>query len=146
MRQFLNIKNEEVKPMRSKITTLAIALFIFTAIATIPVFSDAETFTGYLADNLCIESGTAADGANMRTNPEDHTVMCALMEPCIKSGYAVMVKNGSGGFDVYKLDRKGNKMAVKYLENLHKQKDIYVAVTGTLEGDTIQVSEIKDAM
>ena len=41
--------------------------------------------------------------------------MCALMEPCIDSGYSVLVKNESGGFDAYKLDRKGNRMAVEFL-------------------------------
>jgi hypothetical protein len=82
----------------------------------------------------------------MKTNPEDHTVMCALMKPCIDSGYAVMVKNGSGEFDVYKLDKRGNKKAEDFIRNLNREADIYVHVVGTLKGDTIRVSEIKDAL
>jgi hypothetical protein len=133
--------------MRHKITIVAIAIFILAALGAVSLYAGAnETFTGYLADNLCIESGTAADGANMRTNPEDHTVKCALMKPCVESGYAVMVKNGSGEFDVYKLDKKGNKKAVAFFENLHREADLYVHVTGTLKGDTIKVTDIKDAL
>jgi len=133
--------------MKHKITIVAFAVIILAALGTISLYAGAgETFTGYLADNLCLESGTAADGANMRTNPEDHTVMCALMKPCIDSGYSVMVKNGSGGFDNYMLDKKGNKKAVEFIQNLHREDDIYVHVMGTLKGDTIKVTEIKDAL
>ena len=82
----------------------------------------------------------------MKTNPEDHTVMCALMEPCIDSGFAVLVENGMGEFDVYKLDRKGNKMAVEFLEGLDREDDIYVQITGSLRAGRIRVQEINDAM
>ena len=132
--------------MRHKITIVAITIFILAALGAASLYAGNETFTGYLADNLCIESGTAADGANMRTNPENHTVMCSLLNPCVESGYAVMVKNGSGGFDIYKLDKRGNKKAVEFTKNLDREADIYVQVVGSLKGDTIKVTEIKDAL
>ncbi len=133
--------------MKHKITIVAVAILILAALGAVSLYAGMdETFTGYLADNLCIESGTAADGANMRTNPEDHTVMCALMKPCIESGYAVMVKNGMGEFDVYKLDRRGNKKAEDFIRSLHREADIYVNVVGTLRGDTLRVKEITDAL
>jgi hypothetical protein len=132
--------------MKRKISVIAAAILFLTMMAAASAFAADETFTGYLADNLCIGSGTAADDANMKTNPEDHTVMCALMKPCVNSGYAVMVKDGSGGFNVYKLDKKGNKMAVKYLKSLGEGDNIYVNVIGTRMGDTITVKEITKAM
>ena len=133
--------------MKHKITIVAVAVFILAALAAISLSAGTgETFTGYLADNLCIDSGFAADGADMKNNPEKHTVMCALMKPCIESGYSVMVKNGSGGFDTYMLDKKGNKKAVEFIKNLHREDNIYVHVTGTLKGDTLKVAEIKDAL
>jgi hypothetical protein len=132
--------------MRHKITIVTIAIFILAALGAAYLYAGNETFTGYLADNLCIDMGKAADGANMKTNPEDHTVMCALMKPCVESGYAIMVKDGSGGFDIYKLDKKGNKKAEEYIRNLHREDNIYVHVTGTLKGDTLRVTEIKDAL
>jgi hypothetical protein len=133
--------------MKHKLTIISVAVLILAALAAVSLYAGSgQKFTGYLADNLCIESGTAADGANMRTNPEDHTVMCALMKPCIESGYAVMVKNGSGGFDSYMLDKRGNKKAEAFIRELNREDNIYVHVTGTLKGDTIKVSDIKDAL
>jgi hypothetical protein len=133
--------------MKRKITIIAAALFILTAVGALSLFAGgSESFTGYLADNLCIDNGFAADGANMKSNPEDHTVMCALMKPCIDSGYAVLVDDGSGGFDAYKLDKRGNKKAEDFIRNLNREDNIYVHVTGTLRGDTLRVSEIKDAL
>jgi hypothetical protein len=140
-----NVK--EAYTMKQKITIVAVAVFILAVLGGFSLYAgSSQTFTGYLADNLCIEGGTAADGANMKTNPEDHTVMCALMKPCIESGYSVLVKNGSGGFDTYMLDKRGNKKAVEFLKDLHREDDIYVHVMGTLKGDTIKVTEIKDAL
>lgn len=132
--------------MKQKLVVLAAALFILTALSAAFLFAGNEEFTGYLADNRCIDKGVSADGANMKTNPEDHTVMCALMQPCIDSGFAVMVKNGSGEFDVYKLDKKGNKMAVEFLEELDRGDDINVQITGSLKAGRIMVKEINDAM
>jgi hypothetical protein len=102
--------------MKKKFIVITAALFIITALSAAFLFAGNEMFTGYLADNLCIDHGVAADGANMKTNPEDHTVHCALIEPCIDSGFAVMVKNGSGEF------------------------------TGSLKAGRIRVKEINDAM
>lgn len=133
--------------MKHKITIVAVAILILAALGAVSLYAGMnETFTGYLADNLCIENGTAPDGANMRTNPEDHTVMCALMKPCIESGYSVLVKNGMGEFDAYKLDRKGNKKAEDFIRSLNREADIYVNVVGTLRGDTLRVREITDAL
>lgn len=132
--------------MRKKITGAAIVLFLFTALTAVSVSAGNRTLNGYLADNLCIRSGFAADGANMGINPEDHTVACALMKPCIDSGYAVMVRNGSGGFDVYRLDQRGNRLAVDFLRNLDREADISVRATGNLRGDTLRVHSIEDAL
>ena len=133
--------------MKQKTKIIAVAVFILAVLAVGSLYAGSgEKFTGYLADNLCIESGTSADGADMRMNPEGHTVMCALMKPCIESGYSVLVKNGSGGFDAYMLDKRGNKKALEFLNNLNREDDIYVHVMGTLKGDTIKVTEIKDAL
>jgi hypothetical protein len=132
--------------MKQKLVVLTMAVFIITALSAAFLFAGNKEFTGYLADNLCIDNGFAADGANMKTNPENHTVMCALMEPCIDSGFALLVENGMGEFDVYKLDSKGNKMAVEFLEGLDRKDNIYVQITGSLRAGRIRVQEINDAM
>ena len=132
--------------MKHKLIVITATVFIISALSAALLFAGSEEFTGYLADNLCIDKGVAADGANMKTNPEDHTVMCALMEPCIDSGFAVMVRIGSGEYDIYKLDRKGNKLAVEFLEELDREADLLVTVTGSLRDGRIRVKEISDAM
>jgi hypothetical protein len=104
----------------------------------------ADTYTGYLADIKCVEKGTAADGANMSTNPEDHTVMCALMKPCIRSGYTLLVKNASGTYDSFPLDKRGNKMAVEYLRSTKKMDNILVNINGSMAGGNIQVESIEE--
>ena len=37
------------------------------------------------------------DGANMKTNPENHSVMCALMPPCIASNYSIITNTAAKG-------------------------------------------------
>jgi len=123
----------------------AFVVVVFSTMISAAAATGAQTYTGYMADILCVDSGTAADGANMATNPENHTVMCALMKPCIKSGYTLLVKNSSGSFDSLPLDKKGNKLAVKYLKNTDKTDNIYVNITGTMMNNMIQVDGITDA-
>ena len=133
--------------MKQKISLIMVAfvfVMFFSMFSAVAV-QGAQTYIGYLADILCVDSGTAADGANMAMNPQDHTVMCALMKPCIKSGYTLLVKNPSGGFDSLPLNKKGNKLAVKYLKNTDKTDNIYVTITGTMMDNMIQVDGITDA-
>ena len=105
--------------MKQKFSLFMVALVVvmFSSMISAVGAQGAQTYTGYLADILCVDSGTSADGANMATNPEGHTVMCALMKPCIESGYTLLIKNSSGEFDSLPLNKKGNKLAVKYLKN-----------------------------
>jgi hypothetical protein len=67
------------------------------------------------------------------------------MKPCIESGYTLLVKNSSGNFDSLALDKKGNKLAVKYLKKTDKTDNIHVTITGTVMDNMIQVDRITDA-
>jgi hypothetical protein len=133
--------------MRQKLTVLAVASLLFTAFVVVSLVADtgSKTYTGYLADNLCVRSGIAADGANMATNPEKHTVACALMKPCVASGYTLLMKNPSGKFDSYPLDDKGNTLAVSYLKKTKKTDNILVTISGTMKDNMLQVKSIEDA-
>jgi hypothetical protein len=134
--------------MRRKIYILAITFILFTGLSLVSAFADdgSHTHTGILVDILCFDSGFAADGADMANNPEDHTVMCALMKPCISSGYTLLVQNSSGSYESFPLDAKGNKMVVKYLKKTKKKDNTLVHIKGTLKGNTIQAETIMDAM
>ena len=133
--------------MKKNFLKIGLVLAALLLIAAVPVFAHDGTWTGVVADILCIDEGFAFDGADMAKNPEKHTTKCALMKPCIDSGYAVLVENSSGGFNVYPLNAKGNKLALDYFENTGKKDDHVLTVTGTLLSDeTIEVKRLKEAM
>ena len=59
--------------MKRKFSLIMIVfvVFMFSSMISAVAVQGAQTYTGYLADILCVDGGTAADGANMETNPED---------------------------------------------------------------------------
>ena len=55
--------------------------------------------TAFLVDRLCIAQPGffAADGANVSSQPERHTVGCAVMPVFIASGFALMTNAAPAG-------------------------------------------------
>ena len=92
--------------------------------------------TGYLIDNACSARAATDNGAEKVKN---HTVKCALMPSCAKSGYAVFADG-----KLYKLDEEGNKKAGDILKNTKADKALQVAVEGTVDGDMLTVSKISE--
>jgi type 1 fimbria pilin len=90
--------------------------------------------TGYVIDNACSARAAGENGAEKVKN---HTVKCAMMPPCAKSGYAVFADG-----KLYKLDEEGNKKAADILKNTKAEKGVQVAVEGTLDGDILKVTKI----
>ena len=93
--------------------------------------------TGYIIDNAC--AAGRATGDNAAEKVKNHTVKCAMMPNCAKSGYAVFADD-----KLYKLDEEGNKKAAEILKNTKSEKSVQVAIEGTVEGDTLKVSSIKE--
>lgn len=91
--------------------------------------------TGYLIDNAC-----AAKNAGDADKIKGHSKGCALMPPCVKSGYSVY----SDG-KLYKLDKSGNTKAEALLNSSKNDKGIQVTVEGDLDKDTIKVKSISEA-
>jgi hypothetical protein len=85
----------------------------------------AETWNGTLTDVMC----KAKDIAN-------HTKSCAL--GCSKTGFGVVLSDGK----FVKFDESGNAKALAALKATSKEKDLKVKVSGKLDGDVIQVSEL----
>lgn len=94
------------------------------------------TITGYLVDNAC---GSHHPGD--KEFGKDHTVSCAKMESCEKSGYAV---NGDG--KQYKFDAAGNELAASLLDSTKSTKGLKVKVEGTVDGDTIKVTKLTEVV
>ena len=60
------------------------------------------------------------------------------MAACIKSGYSLILADNK----VRKFDPKGNEQALAFIKATDKDKALRVAVTGTVEGQTITVKSI----
>jgi hypothetical protein len=122
--------------MRVHVRTLAIAsLLLLSLLSTVPALADKkadkksssqQTFTGVVSDSMC--------GAK-HMMPGD-AVGCA--HACLKQGskYALVV-----GDKVYTLETS-DKSATDVLDKLIGQK---AKISGTVEGDTIQVSSVSGA-
>lgn len=77
--------------------------------------------------------------------PDKDTKMCLNMKKCEASGYGVAVKQSNGKYKFYKFDAAGNVLAKKILKSTKKDKNITIAVTGTVKNNNIKVSNIKES-
>jgi N-acetyl-beta-hexosaminidase len=100
-----------------KLTILA-GLFAVTAFG--------ETWSGTLVDVMCKGKDLAS-----------HTSKCAI--GCAKSGYGLVMPDGK----FMKLDEAGNAKALAALKATNKEKDLKAKVSGTLDGDMIDVQSIE---
>lgn len=98
----------------------ALAAGVFAAVAM------AETFSGTLMDVMCKDK-----------DPVAHTRDCAIN--CAKSGFGLATADGK----FLKFDEAGNKTALDVLKKSKKDKDLKATVTGTLTGETLQVTAVE---
>ena len=95
----------------------------------------------------CGTGGTSADGFNLNTEPEKHTVACMLAPGCAASGYGIEINEGTSAAKNYvytKFDKKGNELAAKLLKKTKKTDNVSIEVRGVKEGDIIKVSSLKE--
>jgi hypothetical protein len=89
-----------------------------------------KEFVGYLCDVSCASHKIAADGTNLTTNPEKHTVACLKSPDCMASGYGILIKAKTGEYTFVKFDQKGTEMAKKLLEATKKSDNMKIKVKG----------------
>jgi hypothetical protein len=92
--------------------------------------------TGYLIDNACSARANSEGGAEKVKN---HTVKCAMMPNCEKSGYALYADG-----KLYKLDEDGNKKAVEIYKSTKAEKGLQVSVEGEVDGDSLKVKTMTE--
>jgi hypothetical protein len=114
---------------------LLVTVLVSTALAVAAREGKDVKMSGYIIDNAC---GTK--NANDPDKIKNHTKGCALMPPCVKSGYA-LYSDGK----LYKLDKSGNSKVEALLKDSKKEKGIQVNVEGTLDGDVIQVKSLSES-
>ncbi len=90
-----------------------------------PALAAAETWTGTIVDVMCKGKDLAG-----------HTRECAIT--CAKSGYGVVLPDGK----FLKFDEAGNAKTLSALKSSTKEKDLKAKITGTKDGETIQVESL----
>ena len=118
--------------------TFVIGIVLLLAVVALAREGKDVKLTGYVIDNAC---STRAAGENGAEKVKNHTVKCAMMAPCAKSGYAVFADG-----KIYKLDEEGNKKAADILKNTKAEKGVQVSVEGTLDGDMLKVKSISEVV
>jgi|SRR5580658_7605481 hypothetical protein len=88
--------------------------------------SAAESFSGTVVDVMCRGKDLAG-----------HTRECALT--CSKSGYGLVTADGK----FLKFDEAGNARTLAALKKLSKEKDLKAKVSGSLDGEVLQVQAIE---
>lgn len=92
--------------------------------------------TGYLIDNACSARANTEGGAEKVKN---HTVKCAMMPNCEKSGYALYADG-----KLFKLDEAGNKKAAELYKSTKVERGLQVAVEGEVDGDSLKVKSMSE--
>ena len=86
----------------------------------------AESWTGTVVDVMCKGRDLAS-----------HTRQCAVN--CAKGGFGLVLQDGK----FVKFNETGNSKALALLKTSSKEKDLKAKVTGSLDGEVIQVESIE---
>ena len=121
--------------MRSRILALGMVLLLAGA-AFAANTARSVKLTGYLIDNACSARANSEGGAEKVKN---HTVKCAMMPNCEKSGYALYADG-----KLYKLDEAGNKKAVELYKSTKAERGLQVTVEGDVEGESLKVKNMAE--
>eukprot|EP00961_Rhodomonas_salina_P237276 3207185-Rhodomonas_salina.2 len=109
-------------PLSRLVLGFMLSLFVFAGSSAENRAAMSYEITGYVVDMLCGRLEIAPDDANMITSPEDHTVMCELLSPCLRSGYGVSQNIGTGDEKEYRVsasfDQAGNDYVVHMLRQM----------------------------
>jgi type 1 fimbria pilin len=121
--------------MARKAFVISVVL-LFAAIA-FAAGSDTIKLKGYVIDNACSARAKSENGVE---KVKAHSIKCAQMANCAKSGYAVVTDEGK----LYKLDDAGNAKVADILKATKVDKGLQVEVEGTVDGDTLKVKTISE--
>ncbi len=114
------------------------ALIVAISFAAIITAQDKDvSLTGYVVDKAC--AAGAAKKADPMAAAAGHSKKCALMEPCVKSGYGVFADG-----KYYEFDAKGNELAKSLIDSTAKEKGIKVKVMGKVSGSQLAVTSISE--
>lgn len=70
----------------------------------------------------------------------EHSSECAMLTQCFLSGYHLVVDQNT----VYKLDRRGERLARRVLQKTKKQNDFKVRIRGRLKDSQLMVQTLEE--
>jgi hypothetical protein len=105
-----------------KTFAVAALLALSGAVAT------AGEWQGHLMDAMC--------AAKMKDKAAAHKTKCALS--CARTGFGIVTADGK----YIKFDEMGNAKAQEALKATAKEQDLTIKVTGTMDGDMINVESL----
>ncbi|MBP1654266.1 MAG: hypothetical protein H6Q28_822 [Bacteroidetes bacterium] len=95
------------------------------------------TIRGYVVDQMCAVSiGRKADPM---ARAAKHTRECSFHPECASSGFGIFA---DGKFT--KFDTEGSAKALKALQVSKREKGMYYEVTGTMEGDQMAITSLRE--
>lgn len=104
-------------------------LIRLTLVALLALPAGAQTFKNVsVVDTNCSRRAAA--------NPDAHTRDCALK--CANSGFGILTSDNH----YLKFDAAGNRQILSQLKSSSETDHLRVNVSGTVKGDTIQVSSV----
>jgi hypothetical protein len=127
--------------------TIKISSIKETVVPVVTKNNAAKDYVGYLTDKHCWTTGKDDETGkvDVRKNPEKHTTSCLKMEMCMMDGLGIAIKESNGTYKFYKFDKAGSKKADDEIMMKTKRKfGNKIAVKGTVNGDTITITSIKE--
>ena len=110
-------------------------LLLLGGLALLPALGSAAEIKGVLLDQACASGDGLKEGQKGALN---HDRDCALMEPCVKSGYGIVTADDK----FLKFDEAGSKKTLALLQKSTKKDHLLAKVTGDVSGDQIKVTSI----
>jgi hypothetical protein len=121
--------------MKRFVSILALVVFAASVSLAKGGSGDPVTLKGYVVDKHCI----AHKSGDLSAKASGMARTCTLSKTCVASGLG-LVSEGKW----YPFDAKGSAKAAKVLEKAKEEKGTVVEVTGTMDGEVLTVSSIKE--
>jgi hypothetical protein len=121
--------------MKRFIAILALVVAVSPVVLAQGEEGSETTLKGYVVDKHCVAGKSGDLDAKASAMPRS----CTLSKACVASGLG-LVSEGKW----YTFDSKGSAKAAKLLKKAKADKGVMFEVTGTVEGDTLTVTSIKE--
>jgi hypothetical protein len=96
-----------------------------------------ESVRGYLVDTVCVKE----EAAQLSQLGVKHTKKCLEMPACRESGYALLLRSHNN--DVLHLDKRGNELAARLVNERRMESGWLLQATGKRTGDQFAAATLE---